>query len=572
MEKQIKNLLLDNPRQFSKYLLGIITITGVVVLVEFLRLPSEIEHQFLLGLSGKRLGLGVILLLILAVNIGAFFWITVEARDWKKNIEQKAAVWMTNHVTWVFMVFYIMTGLMGLLVLAVFHPAIKAFMFLESTRYLLGGPSLWLFCSILIWTVIFRISYRKMIFEDRILAIVDYFLVLALIFGFTFYSYKHILIWAGAENQKSYAYWNLLADEFLRGKLYLENPLQYHDLTLYKGRWYLPMPPLPAILMMPPAYLIGDDSLNTSYFSILFSATNAVLVFLILEQLSIRRWIKLSRRDILLLVALFLFGNPHLWVGIRGRAWFVSQIVTVTFLALAVWATFKSWSPWLVGISIGLAMTARPNAVMTWPFVFAIAMQILKEKTGGITYREILTWSSKSALPMMAAVAGLLYYNYARFENIFDFGYTTISGDPAVVANAQTYGIFSPHYIPMNLKVMLFYLPTIQLGNQWPILPSTTGMSIFLTTLPLIYLFRRYEHQWWIFGAWASVLFNFILLMLYHNTGAHQFGYRYILDAIVPLLALLAVALSEKIPWHFILLLVVSIVFNIYGAYWFING
>jgi hypothetical protein len=63
-----------------------------------------------------------------------------------------------------------------------------------------------------------------------------------------------------------------------------------------------------------------------------------------------------------------------------------------------------------------------------------------------------------------------------------------------------------------------------------------------------------------------------VLLILYHNTGAHQFGYRYILDAIIPLLAMLAVALEKKIPWHFIFLLLVSIAFNIYGAYWFING
>jgi hypothetical protein len=57
-----------------------------------------------------------------------------------------------------------------------------------------------------------------------------------------------------------------------------------------------------------------------------------------------------------------------------------------------------------------------------------------------------------------------------------------------------------------------------------------------------------------------------------HNTGAHQFGYRYILDAIIPLLALLAAALGQKIRWHFVLLLLISIAFNIYGAYWFING
>jgi len=143
--------------------------------------------------------------------------------------------------------------------------------------------------------------------------------------------------------------------------------------------------------MTPLAYLIGGENINTSDLSIFFSAINAVFVFLILEQLARRKWIRLSRVDLLVLVVLFAFGNPHLWVGIRGRAWFVSQIVTVTFLALAVFAALKSWSPWWVGISIGLAILARPNGIMTWPFVFAIAMQIFKEEHGSMNWKQRLS-------------------------------------------------------------------------------------------------------------------------------------------------------------------------------------
>jgi hypothetical protein len=63
-----------------------------------------------------------------------------------------------------------------------------------------------------------------------------------------------------------------------------------------------------------------------------------------------------------------------------------------------------------------------------------------------------------------------------------------------------------------------------------------------------------------------------ILLVLYHNTGAHQFGYRYILDVLVPLMILLAVGLNKRVPWHFILLVIASIVINIYGSNWFMNA
>jgi hypothetical protein len=140
------------------------------------------------------------------------------------------------------------------------------------------------------------------------------------------------------------------------------------------------------------------------------------------------------------------------------------------------------------------------------------------------------------------------------------------------VNNAQTYGVFSPHFIPFNLDVMFLYVPTIQWGAPWPILPSATGMSVFLSTPPLLYLFHRYEKKYWILGAWAAVFFNFALLVMYHNTGSDQFGYRYILDVIVPLIALLATTFDRKVPWHFILLTALSIVINIYGANWFMNA
>ena len=264
--------------------------------------------------------------------------------------------------------------------------------------------------------------------------------------------------------------------------------------------------------------------------------------------------------------------HPHLWLGISGRGWYFSQILTLLFLALASYATLRSYSAWLVGIFIALAIAARPTAIMTSPFYFAIAMQLLKEKQGTINLKQALQWVAKTVPPIALAIIGLLTYNYLRFENSLDFGYVTVNAGPVIVKNVQTWGTFSPHFIPINLQVMLFKLPFFNPDGRWIIEPSATGMSIFLTTPPLIYLFRRYPKQWWVMGSWVAVFLTVALLSLYHNTGAHQFGYRYILDFLVPLIALLAVGLGKKIPWHFLLLLFSSIAINLYGAHWFMNG
>jgi len=217
-------------------------------------------------------------------------------------------------------------------------------------------------------------------------------------------------------------------------------------------------------------------------------------------------------------------------------------------------------------------MAARPNSVMFWPFPLALAFQVRQEAGEKPDWKGAATWLLKIAAPMALAILGLLLYNQARFGNFLDFGYTLLEGDPTIVANAKTSGLFSWRFIPNNLRVMFLEIPSLQPGGSWPILPSGAGMSLFLSTPPLVYLFHRYEKRGWISGAWATTLLMFALLALYHNTGADQFGYRYLLDMLVPLIALLAYTLGEKVPWHFSALTLASIAINIYGAAWFMNG
>jgi hypothetical protein len=484
------------------------------------------------------------------------------------GIENRIVAWIPSAMV----LLYFVALAAATIWIAMIPPVIGLFKFLRSMSEQLDGLFLWLFILSSFLIVLIRITYGDVVHEKKVVYAVEQFMLPAVLFVITFFLYAHFAILIGWVNKDKYAFWDLLVGQFIQGKLYLTNPPYTHDLTLYKGNWYVPMPPLPAILMMPLAYLIGAEDINTSYFSMFFSAINGVLVFLILRNINDRKWIQISESGIFLLVALFLFGTPHLWVAISGRGWYVSQILTVLFLAMAIYAALRSWSPWLVGTFIAIAMTARPNSLMTWPFVFAISMQLLQENQGKINLKQAFYWSVKTIPPIVLAIIGLLTYNYLRFENILDFGYTTVNAGSDIVYNVQTWGVFSPHFIPRNLTVMFFEMPWINLNNRWPIEPSATGMSVFLTTPALIYLFHRYSKQWWIIGAWVAILFNITLLSLYHTTGAHQFGYRYILDMLVPLIAMLAVGMSRKIPWHFIVLILASIIINMYGADWFMNG
>ena len=559
-------------KQTATIFLWTSTVAGIILFVLFVLPRSEPGNQLILGLSASRVFIAIIFLGLLLANIGVALFTTLESGPRQEEWKNKLSGLLSRRQTMVMVTLYTVLILTGAFLFLIIPPIIRPLSFLESVSARLGTFIGWVFLASLLLFIMLRVISAESLQKTQVVERLDQALTLTGLFLVTFFLYSHFADLIGWVNKTRYSYWNLLAGQFIHGKLYLENPPSNHDLTFYNGHWYLPPPPLPAILMMPLAYLIGAENISTSYLSMFFSAINGVLVYLILTQLNKRKWINISTTGIFILVTVFLFGTPHLWVGISGREWFVSQILTVLFLALAVYAALRSWSAWLVGALIAIAITSRPNSLMTWPFVFAIAMQVSKEARGKVDLKQAIQWTLKTIPPIALAVGGLLFYNYIRFNNFLDFGYATINGDPDVIHNVQTWGTFSTHFIWTNLQVMLFKLPWFHWGGRWPIEPSTIGMSVFLTTPPLIYLFRRYPKQWWILGAWAAVFFNVVLLILYHNTGSQQFGYRYILDFLVPLIALLAVGLGKKIPWHFVLLVLASVAINLYGANWFMNG
>lgn len=532
---------------------GFALLTGGVLLLTLF--PAAQGAELILGVI-LRLGYLILWLFAASIVLGFLF---VSLYKETHNLDGILPPLKLVLCFWMFLCVYIL--------LVAYYRMVAFAVFLNGFEF----PLLWLGLYYLVWG---WVSETRLKIPNK--ESLNRFLLLAGIFLTVFVLYGHLADWVDWVHKNRFEYWDSLALQFVSGKLYLADGsitnFTTHDLTLHNGKWYVPIPPLPALLLMPVMLFVKPENIFMGDVSMLLGALNAVLVYLILEQLIVRRWVLISRTSHFLLVALFAFGTNHLWVSIMGEVWFVSQVITVTFLALSVLAALRGASPWLIGSFLGIAMMARPNSMMTWPFLFAIAMQIKKDDGTVIDLKQMLSWSFRSALPIGLSIVGLLSYNYIRFEDFLDFGYVSISGDPVIVNNAQRYGIFSPVYIFHNLEVMFLYFPQVQLGTPWVFKPSMEGMSIFLSTPVFVYLFRRYENRWWIFGAWASIFLGFALLVLYHNTGSAQFGYRYILDSILPLMALMSLTLQKKQPWHYYLLLLLSIMINIYGTAWFIKA
>jgi hypothetical protein len=303
--------------------------------------------------------------------------------------------------------------------------------------------------------------------------------------------------------------------------------------------------------------------------SIGISAITVVLIYLALEQASRRGLIPTGLQSNLVLTILFAFGTSFWWLSILGRMWFISQILTLTFSTLALLCVLYNRSPWWVGASLGLAVLSRPNAFTVWPLLAGVALYLRYQFHGKTDWWWALRWAVQSAVPVCLAAVGLLFYNHLRFDNFFDFGYVTINGADWIVKAVQTYGIFHVHFVPENLFTMLFKLPVLEMrGSCLYFSPTREGISVFALTPALLFMFRRFRKNWWTVGAWLSVLLSVGLLLLYHNNGAWQVGYRYLMDFILPVLLLVAVGIGRKPSRLFYAMTAVSILVTLAGILW----
>ena len=393
-------------------------------------------------------------------------------------------------------------------------------------------------------------------------------------------------MWMGRNETPPKAYWNELAEAFLHKQLYLEHPSGTHDLTLYKGKWYVPNPPLPAVLLMPFVLLKGNSAMiNMCKYSAWIAGINAALLFLMLI-------FAFEKKDILVselsdddtaypkyglekacwVTILFIFGTDHFWLGTTGQMWFISQLLVVLFTILACICVIRNYSPILAGISLGLGILCRPNIFPVWFCLLGLWLQ-QNFMFPRFDWKKVLHWCLKSDIPVLISAGLLLLYNKVRFDDWMDFGYVTINGADWILDAVRKYGMFHPHFIPVNAEVMLFKLPELDFsGERFFFQPGVAGYSIFLMTPPIIYSFRSFRKNWFSAAAWTSVLLSVGLLLFYHNTGAEQIGYRYLLDITAPLSLLTAAGIRGKTGWLFKLLTVFAIGLSFIAIYWWYLG
>ena len=355
-----------------------------------------------------------------------------------------------------------------------------------------------------------------------------------------------------------YDYYGRLADAFVHGRYWLlDDPAWLNELlSCGDGKWCVAYPPLPAILSIP--LLPFGTATAQDLVSQICGGASAGVLYLALRAYGAPRWVAVTG------ALLSAFGTTLLFSSADGRAWYAAHAVAMLFTTIAFLVAARGGPAWWVGVAIGLAALARLPVAAATP-----ALALLVARRGNISFGAAFARVVAGGLPLLLVYAA---YNLARWGTVTDAGYARLTEGDFFF----DHGLFSLEYLPRHLYA-IFMEPPDLVPNVWYVLrPRFVGMSLFLTTPALLFVFAGLQdiRRSVIVAATAIAAGLALVPDVTHGTvGFAQFGYRFSIDA-QPFLIALAVggdALRDGV-WRrrpsilFLAACVIAVVINIYAT------
>lgn len=356
-----------------------------------------------------------------------------------------------------------------------------------------------------------------------------------------------------SEGKSPYDYFTRLAQGFLNFRLYTtESPSWLNELIPVDGKYYVALPPMPAIIMTPFVLLLGSNFSETT-FSIVLAGIDVVLSYLLFKKMGF------SDQTSLFVATFFAFGTNLWFLSSVGSSWYLAHITALFFLLLSLNEAFGKQRLLLIGFLMGASFWARTSILFTMPFYLIF----LWGKFWPI-------WKSKKSLNLILLNLGLIFfilidiwYNFARFGEFSLFvPYTHIQN---VDTNTVVNGVYmSINYIPRHIDALLFRLPKIV--DYFPyLIPSLYATAIWFTSPLLVFMFRV-KKSLVTYACLSAIIPTLFVVMMWAGVGFSQFGYRFIQDLMPFLLILMAFGVGQKPGKLAYLMLTVSILVNFWAT------
>ncbi|MCM1100879.1 MAG: hypothetical protein NC079_01185 [Clostridium sp.] len=391
-------------------------------------------------------------------------------------------------------------------------------------------------------------------------------------------TYNFTYTMEGEEGVRTFNFqYGALAHALLNGKLYLdkvepsegllgmENPYDAYlreqvapdavwDVAFYDGKYYSYFGIIPCLLFqLPYEAITGTENLPPSIPMILMAAVYILSVFGLWEEM-LKRWFPKASVAAYFLICMAMIGGSQLYV-LLVRPWVYEYAILcgIAFILLGLWQWMaavntaeekqgKRIAHLIVGsLCVALAAGCRPQvelfAFLCLPIFAGLYLRRKRLLTGrGIG--EAVAFIT----PVLLVAAGLMWYNYARFGSVLDFGATYNLTTNDMTRRGFDVGRIGPalfYYIckPLSLKAAFPYICTGAVEINY--LGLTTweyfnggilATAPFVAVLFLIPVLRRGTGTKK--GAWGIIGMGIIgsLLMIILDAEMAGILYRYMMD------------------------------------------
>jgi len=258
------------------------------------------------------------------------------------------------------------------------------------------------------------------------------------------------------------------------------------DMVLFKGRYYLYWGPVPALLIAAGSWVIRDPTpdMGDQYLVLAFMFGATVLVAVLMLQIKRGFFPALSKWSIVPPLVTFGLGTPVLFTLARSAAYEAAICGGQFFLLAGLctgFAAFRKPAGWrfaLAGLSWALAVGCRVSLA---PAIIAIAMLALFWIWRGFRARKFVRRSALGFMislsaPLAVGALCLSWYNYVRFQSIFEFGQRFQLTTEESLRIGSTDFVTLGHLVP-NLYRYLFEPPLC--SSQFPFFTADHGDRAF---------------------------------------------------------------------------------------------
>ena len=242
-------------------------------------------------------------------------------------------------------------------------------------------------------------------------------------------------------------YYSRLTDSLLHGHLYfLENPspkllslvdpydpsqnepYRLHDVSLYKGKWYLYFGITPVLILWLPAYIFGIEMVDPKAVPI-FCWIGLVASIKFIQNIVYASHLKIASWMWLFVIIILGFNNSASFL-LRRPAFYetaISAAYCCSMLALYLYSkgyfnpVRSKFNLAMGSLFLGLSVGARPNYLIWGIVLIAVSLATYDRSRKGVKAlwlnEQIALWG-----PYVFTIMCLAIYNYLRFDSIFEFG------------------------------------------------------------------------------------------------------------------------------------------------------